>query len=484
MRPISRRRALQLGGLGLLSATVGGTGLAVTAKSPVGSRRGTQLAEPQTLRSADGVLRVRLEAAHQPLMIAGRRASAYGYNGTLPGPTLRLRAGDRLQIRLVNRLDAPTNLHVHGLYVSPEGRGDNVFVTVQPGDTFDYDYRLPEDHPPGVFWYHPHHHGTVADQVFGGLYGAIVVEDPHRLPVARERVLVISDITLDGDGRLQQPSTMARMMGREGELLLLNGQVRPVLTARPGERERWRIVNACAARYVRLRLDGQRLDVLGIDSGRSAGPSRVEEIVLATGNRADVLVTTTEGTGALRVLGVDRGAPGPMRGMMAGSSSGDVGTVATLEVAGEPVAAAAPVPPRREPRDLRGSEPSARRRLTFGMGMGMGVGPGGMAFTIDGREFSHDRVDQAVLLGAVEEWTIVNPSPMDHPIHLHVWPMQVVAEAGRPVDDVRWRDVVNVPAGSEVSVRIAFETFGGRTVYHCHILDHEDRGMMGVVEVR
>jgi FtsP/CotA-like multicopper oxidase with cupredoxin domain len=423
------------------------------------------------------VLWVRLEAAEGPLAVAGQRVTAYGYNGSLPGPTLRPRPGDRLQVQLANRLGASTNLHVHGLHVSPEGNGDNTFVTVAPGEAFDYEYRLPDDHPPGVYWYHPHHHGTVADQVFGGLYGAIVVEDPEELPVSRERVLVVSDITLDADGRLQQPSMMAQMMGREGELVLVNGQVRPVFTARSGERERWRIVNACVSRYVRLRLDGQRMDLLGIDSGRVAEPRRVDEVVLATGNRADLLVTATEGTSTLTSLGVDRGRMG---GMMGGPVSGDVGPIAAFEVTGAKVPALAAVAARPEPRDLRDVEPTARRRLVFGAGGGMG--PGGMSFTIDGREFDRDRVDQAVTLGTVEEWTIANTSPMDHPMHLHVWPMQIVAEAGRPVEDVRWQDVVNIPARSEVAVRIAFDGFGGRTVYHCHILDHEDRGMMGVVE--
>jgi FtsP/CotA-like multicopper oxidase with cupredoxin domain len=125
MEPISRRRTLQLGALGLLSAVVGGTGLAWPRGMLLDPRAGVQLAEPETLRSADGVLRVRLEAAEGPLTVAGRQATAYGYNGGLPGPTLRLRPGDRLQIQLVNRLDAATNLHVHGLHLSPEG------VTVQ-----------------------------------------------------------------------------------------------------------------------------------------------------------------------------------------------------------------------------------------------------------------------------------------------------------------------------------------------------------------
>jgi FtsP/CotA-like multicopper oxidase with cupredoxin domain len=88
-------------------------------------------------------------------------------------------------------------------------------------------------------------------------------------------------------------------------------------------------------------------------------------------------------------------------------------------------------------------------------------------------------------LGAMEEWTIGNTSPMDHPMHLRVWPMQIVAEAGRPIDDIRRQDVVNIPAaGGEVTVRAAFDKFGGRTVYHCHILDHEDRGMMGVIQAQ
>lgn len=481
MRPIGRRRALQLAGLGVLSAALGGTGLALSSRSRLEPSADGRLIEPATLRSENGLLRVRLEAVEGSMTIAGRPATAYGYDGGLPGPTLRLRPGDRLQIRLVNRLGAPTNLHVHGLSVSPEGQGDNVFVTVRPGDAFDYDYRLPADHPPGVYWYHPHLHGSVADQVFGGLYGAIVVEDAEDLQVARERVLVVSDITLDGAGRLVPPSAMDRMTGREGELLLVNGQVRPTLTARPGERERWRIVNACSARYVRLRLAGQPVQLLGIDSGRLADPRPVEEVVLATGNRADVLVTTTAGTGVLEVLAVDRGGMG---GMMGGTSSGDVGPVATLEVTGEPVEAAAPVPRLPDQRDLRVGEPSARRRLVFAMGGGRGMGPGGMSFTIDGREFDPDRVDQEVALGSVEEWTLVNTSPMNHPVHLHVWPMQVVAEGGRPVDDIRRRDVVDVPAGGEVTVRIAFEGFGGRTVYHCHVLDHEDLGMMGVVVAR
>lgn len=109
---------------------------------------------------------------------------------------------------------------------------------------------------------------------------------------------------------------------------------------------------------------------------------------------------------------------------------------------------------------------------------------GMMSFTINGQEFDAGRTDSPVAADAVEEWTLRNSSPMDHPVHLHVWPMQVVEGGPDDLADPVWLDVVNVPAFGQVTVRIPFEDFTGRTVYHCHILDHEDLGMMGTVEVR
>jgi FtsP/CotA-like multicopper oxidase with cupredoxin domain len=176
-----------------------------------------------------------------------------------------VRAGDVLKIKLANNLAQPTNLHVHGLHVSPQDNGDNVFISVEPGSTFDYEYALPQGHPPGVYWYHPHHHRTVADQIFAGLFGAIIVEDPDPIETSRERVLVVSDTNLDGLGNIPTVPAMERIMGREGQLILVNGQSTPLLTARPGERERWRIINACVARYLRLRLEGISM-MLSMDS--------------------------------------------------------------------------------------------------------------------------------------------------------------------------------------------------------------------------
>ena len=501
MEPISRRRALQLGGLGMASTIIGGTGLVRAVNSRFDPVTGAALVEPLLLRSTAGGLQVRLEAAEGTVKVAGREATMLGYNGGVPGPTLQLQPGDRLRVQLVNRLATPTNLHVHGLHVSPEGNSDNPFVRVDPGESFDYDYQLPEDHPPGVYWYHPHHHGTAADQIFGGLYGAIIIGDPDPVPVTRERILVISDLSLDGAGRIPPVPTMSRVMGREGELVLVNGQARPQLTARPGEREHWPIVNACTARYLKLRLDGQQLRLLGIDSGRFPAPRDVDEIVLAPGNRANILVSTRAGSSRLQTFRFDRGG---MTGMMGAAGSGSGGTpgmgaagrgpqsgtedgidIATLHVTGDGVPALAPVPAPAERRDLRSTAVARSRELTLAMGGGaMGMGGSGMHFTIDGKQFDPARDDQAVQVGTIEEWTLINTSPMDHPLHLHVWPMQIIEQDGQPMEDPTWQDVINVQARSDVKIRVAFDDFRGRTVYHCHILDHEDNGMMGVVHAR
>ncbi|PPB49557.1 copper oxidase [Arthrobacter pityocampae] len=488
MKPISRRQALLLGGVGVAGTAAGSVGLIWTLTSREAPATGSDLAQPPEERSINGQLEVRLEAAPGQLLLAGRQAAALGYNGGIPGPTLRLRAGDVLKIGLVNKLLQTTNLHVHGLHVSPEGNGDNVFVAVDPGGTFDYAYELPEDHPPGVYWYHPHHHGMVADQIFAGLFGAIIVEDPEPIEVSAERVLVISDTTLDGMGNIPEVPEMDRMMGREGELILVNGQSNPHISARPGQRERWRIINTCVSRYLRLRLDGQQLQLLGMDSGRFPTPRTVNELLLTPGNRADLLVTTTTGDSTLLALYQNRRTMPGMVGSGAGARNpadqSDSTALATLRVAGEPAAAPRAVPAQQGPADLRSAPVAARRQIVLATGMGMGMGGGMMRFTINGREFDEARTDTTVAAGGVEEWTLINTSPMDHPFHLHVWPMQIIEEDGAGTNAALWQDVVNVPANGRVRVRVAFKDFRGRSAYHCHILDHEDLGMMAAIEVR
>lgn len=497
MEPLSRRGVLILGATGAAVAVGGGLvlwsqlpGTPVTPvpppseppEQPPASESNGTLREPEILSSSGGLLELTLTAAMTDDTIAGATVRALTYNGTLPGPTLRVRPGDRIALTVRNELGTETNIHTHGLVVSPEGNSDNVFVMIEAGDSLDYEYQLGDDHPPGVFWYHPHHHGHVAEQLFAGLYGAIIVEGDPVVEPSRERLLVISDIAFDAAGNVAAASQMERMLGREGDIVMVNGQTGGTMSAQPGDLERWRIVNACSSRYLRLRLDGQKLQLLGMDSGHYEAPLDVQEVELMPGNRADILVTATAGTSVLRTLPFDRGGMGRGGGMGGAGAPASATTGANLAdfvVSGTPASPTAPMVALPPQRDLRLETMSGVRTLTLAMGGGGGMG--GMAFTLDGKLFDEGRIDTEVSYDSLEEWTLVNTSTMDHPFHLHVWPMQLIEVAGVPVTPTDYRDVVPVPAGASTTVRISFSGLSGKTVYHCHILDHEDLGMMGVI---
>ena len=338
MEPVTRRTALILGGLGATAVVAGAGGLLWSQLNPFELRMpdgsGADLREPDVHRSAAGVLDVALTAAASTKTIGGRAARVLAYNGTLPGPTLAVRPGDELRIEFANQLSATTNLHTHGLHVSPDGESDNVFRRIDAGESARYRIQIPADHPPGTHWYHPHHHGTAAEQVFAGLYGAILVDDPEARDSLTERLLVISDISLAGSGDVRSASVAERMLGREGDLVLVNGQLAPVIRGRPGEQQRWRIVNACTSRYLDLRLDGQRFDVLGYDSARLERPREAEALLLLPGNRVDVLVTMAEGRSVLTAIPTDRGSFGMMGGV---TRSTEPVAVATVAVDGDAV---------------------------------------------------------------------------------------------------------------------------------------------------
>ncbi|MGQ0773762.1 MAG: multicopper oxidase family protein [Pseudonocardiales bacterium] len=429
------------------------------------------------LDSQDGWLEVGLTAAAGVRLI-GQDTHALGYNGTSPGPTLRVRPGDELAVRLTNQLEAPTNLHTHGVRVSPQGNSDNPFLRVDPGASFDYLYRIPADHPAGTYWYHPHHHGMVADQIFSGLAGVLLVDRGPDLPVTADRVLLVTDTTLDGDGRVTQISDMDRAMGRQGELVLVNGQHHPTILATPGATQRWRIINGCTSRVLAIRLAGHELVQVAQDGTFLPVPASRDRVVLAPGNRADMVIRPTGiGRYPLTTDAVDRGSMG---GMMGGgnASSGPV-TLATMVTAG--ATTMSPPLPTTLLAEISGTaSATAVRQIAFQMGMGMG----GMAFTINGRAFDPERDDQTVRLGTIEEWIVTNPSPLAHPFHLHVWPFTVLATSDATPPTGTPQDVVLIPARGWVRLRIPFTTYSGRSVYHCHILDHEDAGMMATVNVR
>ena len=179
------------------------------------------------------------------------------------------------------------------------------------------------------------------------------------------------------------------------------------------------------------------------------------------------------GDSVLRAFYQDRGSMPGMMGLGSGARNADQpegAALATLRVAGEPVASLRAVPAQQGLGDLRSAAVAARRQIVLAAGTGMGMGGGMMRFTINGREFNAARTDTTVAAGDLEEWMLTNTSPMDHPFHLHVWPMQIIEENGQGTNTPIWQDVVR--------------DFHGRSVYHCQILDHEDLGMMSAIEVR
>lgn len=480
-RRISRRHAIVVGGLGTAALAVGVTGwLTATGGGAADSRlqpraSGAALQQPRLLDSRNGHLEVTLTAA-PGARLAGQDTRALSYNGTSPGPTLRVRPGDQLAVRLINQLDQPTNLHTHGLRVSPRGNSDNPFIRVDPGASADYLFRIPPDHPTGTYWYHPHHHGTVADQVFGGLCGALLVDGGPDLAVTVDRVLLVTDTTLDGDGQVTPVGPMEQMMGRRGELVLVNGQHRPTIPATPGAMQRWRIVNGCTSRVLPIRLADHELVEIAQDGTFLPAPRPEDRVVLAPGNRADVVVRP-RATGRYE-LTAEAVASGAMPGMGGDAATSGAVTLAVMAAAG--AGAPAPPLPTTLPAEPQLATPATtRRRIDFRMG----TGTGGMAFTIDGRSFDPERIDQTVALGTTEEWTVTNSSPLAHPFHLHVWPFTVLATSDATPLTGTPQDVVLIPARGWVRLRIPFTRHPGRSVYHCHILDHEDLGMMATVNV-
>ncbi len=499
---LNRRRLLTLaagaGGAGLVAAWglqrgSGGGGLQLPWQRmalPLGPGRPPDRGgAPGWVRAEGGLLQLDLvaEARNGPWPEGPRQVLTY--NGLIPGPILELRPGDAVALTLVNRLDQPTNLHFHGLHISPEGQADNIFLSVPPGGRQTYRFRLPSDHPSGLFYYHPHRHGTVADQVFGGLGGAIVVRGGldalPALAAMPEQVLILKDFPQRHPPSGWHPGPMgARMRGRVGPLLSVNGTLQPAVALPEAGWLRLRLLNAANARVFRLALsDGGPLLQISSDGGALEAPLPRRELLLAPGERADLLVASGSGQQERQLLSLPYSTFG--RPMLGGPPHADrhqgqasAQLLLTLRDPG-----GQPPPPPTQLLPLAAIEaPVRQRRFRFSHGMRPGHG---MQFLINGQSFDHHRVDAAVRLGEIEEWELINTGMMDHPFHLHVHGFQVVAYNGGPPPAAlrTWKDTVLLQPGDQLRIRIPFRDFSGRTVFHCHNLDHEDLGMMGLIEV-
>jgi FtsP/CotA-like multicopper oxidase with cupredoxin domain len=322
----------------------------------------------------------------------------------------------------------------------------------------------------------------VAEQLFGGLAGLFVVrgelDEIPEIKAAKEEFLVLQDFALDGEGRLMSSAHMSMMTGREGDIITVNGQSNPSFSLPAQGLVRWRILNASTSRFYRLALEKHPFYLIATEGGVLEQPVEVRELLLTPGQRVEVLVRGNQQPGKYRLLNLpyNRGAIG--MGMMGGRGMmrGNPNTPTVLAT----VNYDAPVKPIALPKQLSAisvlPEPKQVRRFELNHGMAPGMG---MMFLINGKPFVRDRIDTQVQLNTVEDWEIVNTGVIDHPFHLHVNHFQVISRNNQPEPYRAWKDTVLVPRGETVRIRIPFKDFVGKTVYHCHILDHEDLGMMG-----
>lgn len=426
-----------------------------------------------------GLFRGTLTAAPASIsLIPGKTTTVWAYNASLPAPLIEVMEGDAVEIALHNRLPQPTTIHWHGLPVPPDQDG-NPHDAVPAGETRVYRFTLPKGSA-GTYWYHPHPHGDTPEQVFRGLAGPFIVraaDDPlHALP---ERLLVFTDLKLDAQGAIPNNDMNDWMNGREGQFVLVNGQRLPTLTLHPGGRERWRLVNACSARHLRLTLLEHAFTLVGTDGGLIERPQPgLREWLLAPAQRAEIVVTAGAGASAQLVAAPYR--RGKM-GMVAPEKTMPLLTV----VFGAGQATAAALPERL--RTITDFSPvKAKKRVVLSEVMSMGSGQHSMKFLINGNRFGMRRVDLVSKLGEVEEWEIVNDADMDHPFHLHGTQFVVIERKyqGKVSKEPfrAYQDTVQLRAQETVRIRCV-QHFRGLRMFHCHILEHEGQGMMGTLRV-
>lgn len=414
--------------------------------------------QPNTLKSQNGVLNVTLDAAKSSVNIGGTVTDSNVYNGKYINDTWEVKGGDTINVHLVNNMTEPTNLHFHGSHVSPKSNSDNVLLNIKPGETFDYTYKLPINHPPGLYWYHPHLHHYTDEQVMGGMLGAIKVDGNvdqlQGIKGIPERMLVLTT---------QDPSN-SNAVNR-----LVNNMVNPTLYVRPFQTVRLEILNASSDDFYNLAIPGQKLNIISRDGNTLSHVDSVDSEVMAPGDRIQILFKAgLWGNYQVQSLVYN-----------AGSFTYPESNFMQIKVAGIPVIPQ-PLPTTLEPvTDLRNVHVDNIRTLTFSEG-GTNNNP---TFLLDGKEFDSNVVNQVITLGTTEEWHLVNNSVDTHPFHIHINPFQVISVNSQPVDRFGYDDTFPVPAHGNVVIRTRYKDFDGKFVLHCHILFHEDHGMMQVVEI-
>jgi blue copper oxidase len=471
--PWKRRSFMQAAGLAGLSAVIGGAG----------AQEGPRLAIPPLLdaRSRRGAIALAAQAGQTEFL--GRASATAGYNGAYLGPTLRVHSGEDVRFEVTNRLQEETTVHWHGLLVPSDVDG-GPHNAIAPGATWRPTLSVRQ--PATTAWYHAHPHGRTGAQVYSGLAGMLIVTDPQEQALGLpshygvdDLPLVLQDKLFDREQRLVYPvSHMTAMHGMHGNVLLVNGAPQPTAEV-PAGLVRLRLLNAGNARLFDIAFDdGRSFHWIAAEGGLLRAPVTLQRLSLAAGQRAEILVDFSDRK-PVRLLNL---VPAQRRTQ----------PIMRFVPAGETLAAAA-VPTRLASwTSATPAQATRHRRIELsseGMGTGGGMGMGGMhmggraAHEIDGRAFDMRRIDQRVKLGDVEVWEVtVGGMVMMHPFHIHGVHFEVLRRGGQePVpEDQGRRDTVIVDEPVELLVHFTQPASEKAPfMYHCHILEHEDLGMMG-----
>src|SRR6267142_2654707 len=466
-----------------------------------GGKNGSVLPDPPEVRGRNHVVALTLRAATN-----AEGHDAFSFNGKASAPVIRAWPGDTLKIEYINELpkiaNEPcaiepchnmTNLHFHGLEISPHRpQVDVLDMMAMPGQSLSYAVQIPKDHPPGLYWYHTHPHGESHRQVLDGMSGALVIEGIESyfpaLAGLPERVLVVRGRSVANDPQStalkQRVDLSSDVCGGEPEtpheIMTVNASVRPQIEIAPGERQFWRLVNASADRYVDLQLEGQKFEIVAMDGEPIAHHdpdhrTRVaDHILLPPAGRLEALVTGPAAGTPRRLIShcVDTGPDGdPNPAMVLADIVPRSAADSTSKIS------QSSLKPDFKTLDLAAEEKAPPRFIvTFTEDKN--------GFYINGEKFALDAAPMVrAKVGTYQHWKVVNASRELHPMHIHQVHFLAYAENGRPNADPLWLDTVNVPSGGSVDVIMDFTdpVIKGMSVFHCHLLNHEDKGMMAKI---
>jgi FtsP/CotA-like multicopper oxidase with cupredoxin domain len=433
-------------------------------------------ASPLTDTNPDpNVVEVQLVAAPAVVeYLPGKRTEVWAYRdgavpgsvGSVPGPRLEAKRGDEVIVHFTNDLPEPTTIHWHGLRLAVKMDGSTSSQSsIPPGGTFEYRFRVEDA---GTFWFHPHIRGF--EQIEKGLYAPFVVRGAEDIDVTADRAFVVDDVKLTAAGEIAADSdALDLMVGKQGNVLLLSGKREGTITVESGARQRWRFVNSANGRYFNLRLGGHPFVVIGTDGGLLPTSYTTDTLLIAPGERYEVLVSFDDAEGTrtkLETIYYDRGHELPDQGPR---------LLADVVVAGRIDRALRPVPAQ-----LRTIEPLAVSAATVVKKLVLQEheeGKDGPTFSISDQTWPFNQ-PLMVKQGDLEIWEIESPEEMDHPFHLHGMFFQVLGPDGRPDLSRGWKDTVNVKRGTKLRFAVRYEPLG-MWMFHCHILEHAERGMMG-----